>query len=224
MDRAAASAPSLTGPQQAALGKLVFAAGSPRSLALLCGPAGVGKTHVLGTLAATGLPSGRPVQVVRWSEAEAGPASAARGGTAGGPGLVVLDDADRAAVTTLADWVERRMAADDPPAVVLAGRGRLVSLVSTDSRLEQSVRLRATLPAFTLAESTRLLAGTIVPRCAPGHADEVVRTIHEIAGGMPGPLTRLAEMAGLLADSRPDRGLVADDIERLHRRLGMNAA
>jgi len=229
-------APSLTGPQQAAVAKLGFAAGGPGAVALLCGPAGVGKTLVLRGLASGGLPAGHAVRLDRWSDRSsvrgsdplAFPGAGAGGLSSATPTLLLIDDADRATVTALAECVERWAGADDPPAIVLAGRGRLLTLVAGDARLERSVRLRATLPAFTCVESRLLLDGRrdggLAARCATGQAEAVSRTIHEIAGGIPALVSRIADIACMLADSRPGRGLVPDDIETIHRRLCLTAA
>jgi len=124
----------------------------------------------------------------------------------------------------LVEFVERCRRRHDGIAIVLAGEGRLLSLVATDARLEQSVRLRAALPTFTLAESRRLLVPTLAAVSARADGEDVLRTIHEIAGGTPAIVARLAEIAAMLVAADPRRHLTPDDVEAIHRRLFLNAA
>ena len=227
--------PHLTGPQAAAVARLVYAVGQPGAVALLCGPAGVGKTTVLRAVAADGLPRSQIVRSVSWPDmrCDRGDRTGIRGepvvGSEGSfPHVLLVDDAHRATTHGLAEVVEQWQRRREGIAIVLAGEGRLLTLVAGDARLEQSVRLRATLPPFTLAESRRLLAA-VAPLASAGEsagedAGEVIRTIHEIAGGVPAIAIRLAEMAALLADAEPRRRLNPDDIETIHRRLCLNAA
>jgi len=226
----AVALPTLTGPQHAAVAKLAYAADQSASIAVLCGPAGVGKTTVLRHVAASGIPTGRtimlgtqaeladPDQVIGSGDAWSAPADP--------PNLLLVDDADRAATADLCDLIERWRRRRADIVFVLAGQGRLLSLMAGDTRLERSVRLRVTLPTFTLSESSRLVAAVWpLPRpAAEGVADEVIRTIHEIAGGVPAVALRLAEMAAMLVAAEPGRVLVPEDIETIHRRLWLTAA
>jgi hypothetical protein len=84
--------------------------------------------------------------------------------------------------------------------------------------------LRATLPTFTLAESRRLLAPMLAVGTAEGDGDAVIRTIHEIAGGVPAISVRLAEIAAMIAVAEPGRRITPDDVETIHRRLSLSAA
>ena len=52
----------------------------------------------------------------------------------------------------------------------------------------------------------------------------MIVAIHEIAGGVPGDVVRLAELAGLVAPELADGPITADDIEAVHRRLAPQAA
>ena len=223
--------PRLTGPQEAAVAKLAYAAGQPATIALLCGHAGVGKTTLLSVVAADGLPREQTIQLVSWSDirADRGEMAVGRGQAAVSddttvPEVLLVDDADRAMAHDLVDFVERCRRRHDGIVIVLAGAGRLLSLVASDVRLEQSVRLRATLPPFTLAESQRLLAPTLKVGDSETDGDDVIRTIHEIAGGVPAISVRLAGMAAMLAAADPRRRLTPDDVETLHRRLSLSAA
>ena len=226
-----AERPHLTGPQEAAVAKLAYAAGQPAAIALLCGPAGVGKTTVLSVIITDGLPQGQTVQLISWADirADRGHLAAGRGQAPASddgstPDVLLIDDAHRAVAHELVEFVERCRRRHDGIALVLAGEGRLLSLVASDARLEQSVRLRATLPTFTLAESRRLLGPTLALSAAEADGEAVIRTIHEIAGGVPAIAVRLAEMTAMLAAADPRRRITADDVETIHRRLSLSAA
>lgn len=223
--------PPLTGPQEAAVAKLVYASGQPAAITLLCGPAGVGKTTVLHAVVADGLPRGLAVRLVSWSDirADRGVLAAGSGKAAASdddsvPDVLFVDDADRAVAYELVEFVERCRRRHDGMAIVLTGKGRLLTLVASDARLEQSVRLRATLPLFTLAESRRLLAVPLAVHAGEAGSEAVIRTIHEIAGGVPAIAVRLAEMTAMLAAADPRRRLAPDDVETIHRRLCLTAA
>lgn len=219
----------LTPAQAAAAAKVAFAVEAPGAVAVLCGPAGVGKTTVLESLARAAAASRRSIQIASLAElagGSGGGASAAcedrlaRSGTS--HPILLVDDAHETDVTGLAALVAGTRRRQPDTAVVLAGEGRLLSLVAGDARIEQSVRLRATLPVFSLADTRRLLAGRL--GAAPGAQGEaVLRTIHEIAGGVPAASLRLAEVADLVAAATA-RPLVPDDIEIIHRRLSLSAA
>ena len=229
--QSSADRPPLTGPQAAAVAKLAYAGGQPGAITLLCGPAGVGKTTVLRVIATDGLPQGQNVQLISWTDIQAD-----RGDTPVGRGLeaasdsvsasdvVLVDDAHRAVAHELVEFVERCRRRHERIAIVLAGEGRLLSLVASDARLEQSVRLRAALPTFTLAESRRLLVPTFAVNAAEADGEAVIRTIHEIAAGVPAISVRLAEMAAMLVVAEPRRRLTPDDVETIHRRLSLTAA
>lgn len=209
--------------QQAAVAKLAYGARQPGAVVLLCGPAGVGKTTVLRILVEGGLPPGRTARLVSWADhREHGLSAVNAAGCV--PDVLVLDDAHRAAAHELGDVVERHRRESDGTSLVLAGTGRLLSLVAGDARLEQAVRLRVSLPTFTLDDSRRLLAARLPVAVADAAGDAVVRTIHEIAAGVPAVALRLADVAALLAAADPRRGLTPDDVETIHRRLSPAAA
>lgn len=228
-----------TGAQEAAGAKLAYAAEQPGSIALLCGPAGVGKTTVLRQIAVDGLPRGQAVRLGTPDEL-ADPDDVGESGDhehqdvgfmqSSPPAVLFVDEADRDSGSDLVDLVARWRRRQPAIVIVLAGEGRLLTLVAGNARLEQSVRLRATLPVFTLAETRRLLnARLAVPasECGRGcdsHDEVVIRTIHEIAGGIPAIAVRLAGMAAMLIEADPGHRLVPDDIETIHRRLSLTAA
>ena len=237
--QSAVAALRFTGPQEAAVAKLAYAAEQPGSIALLCGPAGVGKTTVLRQIAVDGMPRGQAIRMGTPADLSDPDAVSGRrdhgqhddGSTqSSAPAVLLVDEADRVSGADLVDLVVRWRRRQPAIVIVLAGEGRLLSLVAGAARLEQSVRLRATLPVFTLAESSRLLSARLaISASQPAHASDprdeaVIRTIHEIAGGIPAIAIRLADMAAMLVDADPGHRLVPDDIETIHRRLCLSAA
>lgn len=222
----------LTGPQSAALAKLTYAVAERHPLTLLCGPAGVGKTTVLRSLAEDIAARGQPVRLVSWMALRGGsnehlgvaPTADRHGEEDDGELVLLVDDGHRAKADELAEFVEQWWWHDGAASIVMAGGGRLLSLVAGDARLEHAVRLRATLPSFTLAETRRLLAPTMADAATEAEAEDVIRTIHEIAGGAPAAAIRLAEMMAVLAQAEPRCPLTLDDVETIHRRLSLHAA
>ncbi|MEI6506526.1 MAG: ATP-binding protein [Planctomycetota bacterium] len=214
------AAPTLTPTQQAALAKIACGISQPGGVALLCGPQGVGKTTVLTHLASARQLRSLSVEVrdiAAWATA----AEACRRDL---PDVVVADDAHLAAdgdiARLLATCRNRRPAAS----VVLAGEGRLLTLVSRDSRVEQAIHLRASLRPCTLAESFGMIITALGTTVVDDALHPALATIHEIAAGIPAAMLRLASLAAVLAASRPDLPINPADIETIHRRLSPQAA
>lgn len=210
--------PDLVDSRRAAVARLAYAVERPGGVALLCGPSGTGKTAVLDALAATA--DGRALRR---------PLAAWLGDPAADlPGIVLADDAHEADVAALVRLLDAVRARRPEASLVLAGEGRLLSLVSRDPRLVRAVGLRAVLRPFTADETEAVLAATLFAG-RPGRMDRgvrtaVARTIHEIAAGIPATVTRLAEFAALIADARTDGALDPADVETIHRRLSLEAA
>ena len=205
----------LTAPQGAALAKVACGIEAGAGVALLCGPAGVGKTTVLEQLASD--PRLAPDElairdVATWLVT-----------TGNLPPIVLVDDAHLASDCDLAQLLARAKSRRPAAAVILAGQGRLLTLITRDRRIEQAVRIRATLLPGSLADTSALLAAT-APVDAPGFNEAAILAIHEIAGGVPGDVIRLAELAGLVAPELAAGLVTADDIEAVHRRLAPQAA
>lgn len=206
----------LTDAQRAAVAKLACGCEQAGGVALLCGPGGVGKTTVLADLAAA-IGARRSVglgDAAHWGEAAALPE------------VVLVDDAHQADEATLGRLLQRCRDRRPAACLVLAGEGRLFTLMTRDTRLEQAVRIRVALPTFTAAETRRLLEATLASVVGRPVAvqDTSARTVHEIAAGTPAAVIRLAELAGVLAASRPDGDLSVDDVEAIHGRLSPAAA
>lgn len=221
----ATTLPELTAAQGAAVAKLVYAADRPGTVAVLCGPEGVGKTTVLRRVVRTVVESGGTARLDEAADVAQGrPPSHDTAANSGGSDVLLLDDAERLTAAALRGVLEERRRQDAELVVVLAGSGRLLSTLAADPRLERLVHLRIAVPAFTRDESSRLVAARLPAESLAAVGPAVMRTIHEIAAGIPATVTRLADMAALLVDAYPARELVPDDIETLHRRLSLHAA
>lgn len=211
-----ASSLTLTDSQRAAVAKLACCLARPGGIGLLCGPRGVGTTTVLRHVAAVLSP--------RQVQAEQGDAAAWEAWLATSdavPDVILVDDAHLAADGVIARLVSRCQGRRPAAGMVLAGEGRLLSLVARDSRVEAAIGMRVVLRTASLDESRRIIAG-VVPRSATD--ERLIATVHEIAAGIPAATLRLAELAAVLAASRPDGIVTADDIETIHRRLSPQAA
>ena len=204
----------LTAPQAAALAKVACGIGTAAGVAVLCGPAGVGKTTVLEQLACDPrlTPDNLAIRdVAVWLA------------TGDLPPIVLVDDVHLASDHDLAQLLVRAKARRPAAAVILAGQGRLLTLVARDRRIEQAVRIRAALLPGSLVD-TAALVPTTAQADGPRFDEAAIVAIHEIAGGVPGDVVRLAELAGLVAPELADGPITADDIEAVHRRLAPQAA
>jgi ABC-type dipeptide/oligopeptide/nickel transport system ATPase component len=187
----------LTDSQLAAVARLHHAVRERAAAAVLVGPAGAGKSTVLAHLGR--LVDGQPHRVI--------------------------DDAHLLSPQAVEE-LARELAASRGPTVILAGQGRLLSLVGRDTRLESKICLRAVVGAMGPRESRTLAAGILgeggedEPRVAP----KAFVTIHEIACGMPRGVVALARLARILLDEEPRIRLDSWHVESLHTRLALTAA
>ncbi|MFM7244358.1 MAG: hypothetical protein ACKO40_09330 [Planctomycetaceae bacterium] len=209
--------PSLTPIQQAALAKVACACRLPGGVAVLCGPRGTGASLVLARLAAHVAAEGRRIESrsIRGWEGEIADEQRPL------PDVVVADDAHLAGADALARLVDRCRDRRPAAALVLAGQGRLLTLLARDSRLESAVTLRATLRPCGLGESRMIMSA--LARTAT-FDDDAVDAIHEIAAGIPAAIGRLVALADIVAATRGDPRVVANDVEEIHRRLSPLAA
>lgn len=210
-------APSLTLAQQSAVARLTYAIESPSAVALLCGPRGVGKTLVLTHVAASRSRAGLAAPCCTARDGVPPPAHAPEG-------ILFVDDAHLVEADELAAMVGTWRRRSPTGGLVLAGEGRLLTLVARDERLEQAVALRAVLGPFTLAESTAALTPLLAAAGEPDDQMALVRTIHEIAGGIPAEVARLGSFVRDVAAAAPGGRLTPDDVEAVHRRLSPRAA
>lgn len=212
------SSGSLVESREAAAARLSYAMQRPGSLAVLCGPPGTGVSTVLSLLATTAFGGSRrsAVRSLRDWHDDAVDASL--------PDIVLADDAHTCDGTMIHRLLERCRRRRPAASVVLAGHGRLLSLIARDANLERTVLLRAVLRPFSPAETQRVLDAMLARPDTTRPDDAVVHTIHELAAGIPATVARLAELVGVVAASRPDGGLSVRDVEAIHRRLCLRAA
>jgi hypothetical protein len=222
----------LTGSQRAAAARLMHAAfdaaavGHVPGLAVLVGPAGVGKTFALDCLAAR-LPAPPRFVICRPGEdLSALPQAPPPAGAAPAP-VLVLDDAHRLTdaglrvlETLLGPGGNRArekpaVAEHGLRAVICAGRGRLLTLLTRRVGLASRVSLRATIGPMTAEETGRLVTrvgGLTDPRLAG--------RLHELTGGVPRAILRLCGIAAVVGAE----GLGPDEFEAIQRRSSLPAA
>lgn len=206
--------------QEAAVAKLAYVAEQPGAAGVLCGPPGTGKSLVLEAVGRRLESTGLSCRLVSWQSLRESPLDE-------WPDVLLVDSVDDAKEGELAAVMSRCWAARPQARIVLAGTGRLLTLASRDPRLERHVGLRAVLTPCSRAETRRLVA-TIL---AEGSQTEpavtamaVADTIHEITGGIPADIDRLAGLAALVAADRSAATLSPEVIERIHGRLAVTAA
>lgn len=211
--------PQLLPVQEAAVAKLIYATERPGAVAVLCGPPGVGKTLVLDAMARAAEAVGHSCRIVSVTDGVT-----LRAG--GWPRVLLVDDCDDADAETLAALLFETGAEARTSSVILSGSGRLLTLISRDSRLENAVRLRAVLTPSSRSETCRLVTAVLGTRMPsdPALASSVGDAIHEISGGIPASVVRLAELAAVVAVADGAAPLTSDTIERIHARLAVTAA
>lgn len=207
--------------QEAAVAKLAFAAEQPAAAAVLCGPPGSGKSLVVEAVKTTLEGAGHTCRIVPWQTLRESPPGAAAD-------VLLVDAVDDAAEGELAAVMTRCWASNPKMRIILAGSGRLLTLVSRDTRLERHLGLRAVLTPCSRGETRRLVADIL----APGNDETelsagmwaVADTIHEITGGIPADVVRLTGLAAVVAADRSAAPLAPAVIERVHGRLAVTAA
>jgi len=234
---------SLYGPQQAAAARLLYAVRQQQGVAVLCGPGGTGVStvldHVANELESAGLStirvSGRNLvadqladlrsvrtnQSADWAISFAG----LREGKAGSAAPVLLvDDGHGCEASQLAEFVATIQASLPSAAIVLAGRGRLLTLLAREQELQEQVLLRAVLPPWALPETAAFVRERFAAARVPVSDDALLTTMHEIAAGIPQAIVRLVETAVLIAKAHPAHLLRRVDVEQMHDRLSLAAA
>jgi len=211
---------TLTPSQEAALATIACGAAKTGSITLLCGPQGVGKSTVLGCLVVSPRLAPRSIRcldVASWDVALAASSHDL-------PDIMVVDDAHLGDVAGLMRLAAACRSRKPGASLVLAGEGRLLTLVSRDPRLEQAVHLRASLRPCDFTEAQPLITSALGAAGDGPACTAALHTIHEIAGGIPAAMLRLADLAAVVATSRPDGSLSPADSEAIHRRLSPLAA
>jgi len=208
------TSPTLLPPAEAAVARLLHAI-DVGGLAVLCGPPGTGKTFVLDELAGRAAAAGHTVLRAAAAVTEAV-----------GEAVLLVDAADAARdpseLRQLAAGSGRDRHAASHRCVILAGAGRLLTLVARDAQLREAVRLRGVLRPWRFEETHRYAQTR--PTVAEALDGEAMRTLHELAAGVPRMVVRLLETAAVVLRGHPGRRLMAADIESFHRRLFIDAA
>jgi type II secretory pathway predicted ATPase ExeA len=210
--------PPLVAAQQAAAARLcdVLVRGG---VAVLCGPAGSGKTMLLQRLArqqAAGEP--RRCGCITMREL-------ADGAPGLPPSLLLVDDAHVAdSASQLSRIVDGVLCNAEPAAVVLAGEGRLLTLLARQPDLEQRVRLRAVLPPWRESETASLAVACLPELMQHPDWEQLAGRLHELAAGIPRQAVRLIETVQMVLSAEPGHRLSVDDLETFHRRLSLLAA
>lgn len=207
------SSSQLTEPQLAALAKVACGAETGGGIVLLVGPPGVGKSLVLQSFGGSQPPAGSPRPTRAWLTT----------GQADLPATLLVDDAHLEQEADLAQLLAlARLRQPHAAAIVLAGQGRLLTLVARDTRLTQAIRIRVTILPGSPTDTHRLVVAAL-PATAR-LSDDAVSVIHEITGGVPAAVVRLAELAAVVTASRTDSIVTAADVEAIHHRLSPLAA
>ena len=228
----------LSGPQRAAVARLLYAVRHQRKIAVLCGPGGTGVSTVLARVAAELESVGQNVVWVNGRDLPADPnrvtisQMAERGCWAhlGGIGerevqsALIIDDSHASDASGLACFVTSIRSKLPAVAVVLAGRGRLLTLLALEQELQDQVLLRAVLPPWSFLETASYVRGQFAAAEVPVSDDAVLVSIHEITAGIPQAVVQLVEMSLLIASTHPTHLLGRADVEQMHDRLSLTAA
>ena len=207
--------------QEAAVAKLAYVAERPGAAAVLCGPPGTGKSFVLAAVARMLEAAGHSCLLIPWPALREAPPRK-------WPDVLLVDSVDDAGEGELAAVIGRCWSTNPQTRIVLAGAGRLLTLVSRDTRLERHIGLRAVLTPCARVETRRLVADILAQGSGQAEVsattDAVADTIHEITGGIPADIERLAGLATVLAADRSATQLTPALIQQIHARLAVTAA
>lgn len=215
------------GNQQTAVARLLVAARQSGGLAVLSGPGGTGVTTVLRRLATDLEQAGHSVRLLSGrnltgADCSAWPSSFTVDSVL--PPVVLLDDAHVVAAGVLTASLHQFGELIPTASVVLAGRGRLLTLLARERDLGERIRLRAVLRAWTIGETEEMVASRLAAAGVDQYEADVPPLIHAIAAGIPQAISHLLETVLLVAKSQPQHRLRCEDIERMHERLSLAAA
>jgi hypothetical protein len=137
------------------------------------------------------------------------------------PTVVIADDAHMARDADLINLAARCRTRRPSGSLVLAGQGRLLTLMARDRRLEHATKLTAAILPGRLDDTASLVRhhadGLLVDEAS-------IIAIHEITGGVPAEILRLVDLASVVAGLDRDGRLSPATIEMIHRRLSPRAA
>lgn len=208
----------LLSSQEIAKAKLLYAMEKECPAAILCGPSGTGKTFMLQLLIDDLKSIGHVGRVIPWLTLRETILSEQLD-------VLVIDSIDDADESELGSVIYRCRNTTPRVRFILVGTGRLLTLISRDQSLEKQIGLRAALTSCTQSETHELVAGILPTDSFRGvrNIKSVADTIHEITGGIPRDIMKLAKLAAVVAMNHPD-GLSSDIVEQIHWKLDLSAA
>jgi len=227
-----------------ALARLEFLCESRSSLGLLLGKSGSGKSAVLAQFAQRATRSGTLVSCLAAAAADEqhllpsladslqvspeGEIAALWRRVAdrlaelrfdGLSAVVLLDDLDRAAGSTLA-LVERLLSLPDAPLTIVAA-ARPESVARLGGRIVEQIALRIELMPWSETESRDHLDRSLAAagRVQPAFAEPAAQRLFELSGGTPRRVNQLAQLA-LLAGASQRLAIIDDEtIDAVHQEL-----
>ena len=205
----------LTQMQQAAYAKLLWASAQPKSLSVLVGPGGVGKT-LIGKLMAS---DARVDGICKMIDADA--IDNTRNFLPDGACIILVDNAHKIEAVTLSlIFKSIEFSETVRRALILIGQGRLLTLLHKQPEIERAVRIRAVLLPWSFEETTQQV---VLHLGESAVSDEAIEIIHESSAGVPAAVLNVLELAKILIASLA-RPLDGHDMEKLVGRLRLIAA
>ncbi len=206
--------------QRAAAARLRYAVAQEASLVILCGPGGSGVSTVLSTLSKN---LHQVTHVVRLdlSTLTTLPQSASH--TKSRAIVFIIDNCHLASDGMVGHVAEAIWQQSPSAAVVLGGRGRLLTLLARDRGLLDKVLLRSVLHPFSFPETLAVVQSQL-NGSGLIYSGRVPEVIHELTAGIAKDIFQLIGTVRLVGGGHGDRPIEVADIEQIHERLHAAAA
>jgi energy-coupling factor transporter ATP-binding protein EcfA2 len=211
---------SLFHSQRAAVARLQYAVAQEASLVILCGPGGSGVSTVLSTLS-TNLHQVTHVVRLDLSTLTTFPQSASH--TKSRAIVFIIDNCHLASDGTVGHVTKAIWQQSPSAAVVLGGRGRLLTLLARDRGLLDKVLLRSVLHPFSFPETLAVVQSEL-KSSGLIYSGRVPEVIHEVTAGIAKDIFHLIGIVRLVGGGHGDRPVEVADIEQIHERLHAAAA